>query len=112
MRQFLWFMCIVYLVYTSIRDVYGENCNTVNDCTVTACSSGGTLMCTHEGKCTCGVQCRNGTSYTHACGNDPKIPDSAECQIWYEFEADHSCECQDGHLHCIDSLCHCGFPPN
>ena len=44
-----------------------------------------------------------------ACG----FQGSSFCYSWYNNAQHHNCDCADiNNLHCIDSKCKCGYPPN
>ncbi|XP_041377498.1 uncharacterized protein LOC121389904 [Gigantopelta aegis] len=103
-------LVVVLLVFAvASLSVRAETCLSVSDCVVTGCSAGGNLVCDDEGKCTCETShnCTDGEDIGVHCNS------ARHCRNWYESAPNHKCECGDTHnLHCIDSRCKCGYPPN
>ncbi|XP_041377554.1 uncharacterized protein LOC121389950 [Gigantopelta aegis] len=100
---------VVLVLAVASVSVYAETCSSVHDCLVTGCNHGGSLVCDIDGKCTCdsGHNCTDGENVGIFCRSNQR------CRDWYDSSTHHRCECADTHnLHCIDSQCKCGYPPN
>ncbi|XP_071106992.1 uncharacterized protein [Haliotis cracherodii] len=95
-------VCVLGLLAVIVVSVQGEVCSNVRDCTITQCTSGGTITCV-AGTCTC----------TSLCTPEPNLArcrNQDDCRNAYN-NGQIACTCQPlSDLHCIDGNCHCGYP--
>ncbi|XP_041377637.1 uncharacterized protein LOC121390009 [Gigantopelta aegis] len=101
-------LLLVFLaVAVNSVSVYTETCETVQNCTVTGCNTGGNLVCDFDGQCTCETfhKCTDGENVGIQCFS------ARSCRGWYDSSTEHKCDCANTHsLHCVDGICKCGYP--